>query len=706
MQVGKTYGWTLALGLMACSAADETPPPPRRYEGSLPSRPTTRACDFSGHPRGVLPQLAVADALDASPLTHPIAMQPAPDDADEVLVLERAGGFWRGPRPGAGSGGLSAFSAAPAHVAEAYGFATSATHPQHVVVSWRTNGGVVMVSRLTIADGTIDLTSERVILSSSAAARAAVAFDAQGYLLVAFADVDPSRAADATALEGTLSRIDITPLDGTGTYAVPADNPPGSVFGGEPEVGRAYATGLRTANACAVSQASGELWCVDHAPSGSEIHRVSSGQNLGWPDLDGTACLEEGPCPLEAERYPQDFVPRESSCGVVGLAALDGPTSSSFGRAMVYADGCRQRVHMMLLEAPDGHRHRDALVELGADEGRVTGVGSDGAGESYVLTREPARILKLEVPQAAVTFPLNLSDTGCFESVTDLSPRPGVVPYEVNAPLWSDGSEKLRFIELPPDEAIAIREDGGWDLPEGTVMIKTFSYDVNGSGSARPVEIRVMVLRPHGWEFHSYRYDPAIEDAVLLDDAAEENVGDGLVHGFPSRWTCTVCHRESALQVLGVRADQLNRDVVYDDGLAHQLDAMAAIGMFDRDVMASSSPAMARPDHDDDALELRARAYLHSNCSHCHQNGGWVPTELNMDLRYDTPTSATNTCGEPTSYGELGVRIVPGDAAGSRIVERMSTAGIQRMPPVATALVDPTGVQVVSAWIDAMEECP
>ena len=42
------------------------------------------------------------------------------------------------------------------------------------------------------------------------------------------------------------------------------------------------------------------------------------------------------------------------------------------------------------------------------------------------------------------TFPQRLSDTGIFRDLATLSPETGLIPYDVNAPLWSDGARKTR----------------------------------------------------------------------------------------------------------------------------------------------------------------------------------------------------------------------------------------------------------------------
>ena len=51
-------------------------------------------------------------------------------------------------------------------------------------------------------------------------------------------------------------------------------------------------------------------------------------------------------------------------------------------------------------------------------------------------------------------FPRKLSETGLFTSTKDHNPAPGVIPYSVNAELWSDGAVKDRFMAIPGDAKI------------------------------------------------------------------------------------------------------------------------------------------------------------------------------------------------------------------------------------------------------------
>ena len=66
-------------------------------------------------------------------------------------------------------------------------------------------------------------------------------------------------------------------------------------------------------------------------------------------------------------------------------------------------------------------------------------------------------------------------------------PRSGAVPYALNAPLFSDYTEKERLLWLPPGAQASWREQGALELPVGSVVAKTFAMpaDLRRPGEAR-----------------------------------------------------------------------------------------------------------------------------------------------------------------------------------------------------------------------------
>jgi mono/diheme cytochrome c family protein len=107
-------------------------------------------------------------------------------------------------------------------------------------------------------------------------------------------------------------------------------------------------------------------------------------------------------------------------------------------------------------------------------------------------------------------------------------------------------------------------------------------------------------------------------------------------------------------------------------------------------------------------LAARARAYLHTNCAHCHRPSGPAPSAL--DLRYATLLSSTAACDAPPQSGDLGLgaaaRIVaPGNPDASVLPARMGRRDTSAMPPIASNVVDADGVALIREWIAALTSC-
>jgi hypothetical protein len=110
-----------------------------------------------------------------------------------------------------------------------------------------------------------------------------------------------------------------------------------------------------------------------------------------------------------------------------------------------------------------------------------------------------------------------------------------------------------------------------------------------------------------------------------------------------------------------------------------------------------------------------ALGYFHANCGHCHNPHGlaWATTQMWLRLDVAEHTGApeathimTNTVGaalQEFSHPPYTTRIVAGDPAMSEIIYRISTRGsMDQMPPLATEHVDPTGVSLLTAWIQSL----
>jgi uncharacterized repeat protein (TIGR03806 family) len=314
----------------------------------------------------------------------------------------------------------------------------------------------------------------------------------------------------------------------------------------------------------------------------------------------------------------------------------------------------------------------------------------------------------LVVPRDPALLPPLLSQTGVFCSLADLTPNPGVVPYTVNAPLWSDGAAKQRWIALPGDARIDFAPTGEWKFPPGTVFIKHFELE----GNKKRLETRLLVVDRGGGYGVTYKWRPDCSDAELLQDGLTEEIeenGRKRLWSYPSRNDCLLCHTTQAGFVLGAKTRQLNGEFRYpESGVTdNQLRTWIHLGMFKQPLREVDIPRFDRLAAVADAktpLEHRVRSYLDANCAHCHRPGG---ARAAFDARYDTPLSKQNLLNGPLAASDLGLRgaklINPSDPATSMIYLRMNRRrDVFNMPPLASHEVDSEALAVVEAWIKSI----
>ena len=73
-------------------------------------------------------------------------------------------------------------------------------------------------------------------------------------------------------------------------------------------------------------------------------------------------------------------------------------------------------------------------------------------------------------------FPKRLSDWRLFTGeLKRLDPAPGVLPYDLNTPLFSDYAAKSRVVWMPAGTSARYVADQAFEFPPGAVLAKTFS---------------------------------------------------------------------------------------------------------------------------------------------------------------------------------------------------------------------------------------
>ena len=151
-----------------------------------------------------------------------------------------------------------------------------------------------------------------------------------------------------------------------------------------------------------------------------------------------------------------------------------------------------------------------------------------------------------------------LSESGLYSNIATRTIAPGIIPYTVNAPFWSNGAVKERFIALPGTAQIEFSVQGNWTFPANTVLVKNFYLDViRGDPTSRIlVETRMLIKdsAEDRWHGFSYRWNEDGTDAVLLTEAShesffilDEDTTDGVIESpyfYPGPQDCQVCHRQ------------------------------------------------------------------------------------------------------------------------------------------------------------------
>jgi hypothetical protein len=159
---------------------------------------------------------------------------------------------------------------------------------------------------------------------------------------------------------------------------------------------------------------------------------------------------------------------------------------------------------------------------------------------------------------------------------------------------------------------------------------------------------------------------------------------------------------------LGVNTLQMNKDHDYGGVTANQLATLEHLGIFKEKLPKQPEELPRLVDYHDSSadINLRARSYLHANCSHCHRTWGGGNAEFH--ILANLPLKETKALAAKPQQGDLGIAdariIAPGDPARSLFLARMKRLGLGRMPHVASSVVDEVGVKVIEEWIRSLKE--
>jgi uncharacterized repeat protein (TIGR03806 family) len=543
-----------------------------------------------------------------------------------------------------------------------------------------------------------------------------IVFGRDGYLYIGWGDggpgSDPNRYGQRlTTLFAKMLRIDV---DGAAPYAIPPSNPyAGNALcpaqprasGACPEI---YAYGLRNPWRWSFDRETGDLWLADVGQGTfEEVNQITIGGNYGWSCREGAHDFNPTGtgCSGATLIDPVAEYDHELGRSITGGYVYRGPQNTTLTGRYLFADFVSGRIWAWLPERATQPRQPTQLLDT---ELAISSFGEGHDGELYVVDYGgPLYRIVFESTAANDTAPATLSATGCVNPSNASQPASDLIPYTINAPFWSDGADKERWMAMPDGQTIAVQSSGDWMFPNGAVLMKHFR------AGGRLIETRLFMRHPDGvWGGFSYQWNAAQTDAAIVRGGAVRDIGGGQSWIFPSESDCLECHTGVAGRALGLETAQLNRAFTYPqtNRTANQLTTLNHIALLTPTVGdVASQPAMPDPLDTSAPLGNRARAYLHTNCSQCHQPGG--PTPSTLDLRYNTALASTNACNAPPhSGGDLGLGanarlIAPGSATNSLVVNRMNRRDSFAMPPLGSNVVDAAGVALISQWIDSLAGC-
>ena len=566
----------------------------------------------------------------------------------------------------------------------------------------------------------------------------AVCFGADGMLYVTSgdgtSDSDTNLMGQRTdTLLAKVLRIDVDRPEGGKPYSVPKDNP---FVGDRRFAPETWAYGLRNPWRICADEKAGHVWVGNNGQDLWETaHLIRKGENYGWSVMEGSVPFypnrQAGPTPFVKPTIEHHHSEARSLTGGV---VYHGEKLPGLRGAYLYGDYSTGRIWAMKHDGAKPLWHKEAATP----RMQITGFGTDskgellicdhrGNGEGGLYTLEPT---PTDLPPS--TFPRKLSDSGLFDSVTDHRMKPGVVPYSVNAPFWSDGLHKERWIALPAGTSIDYARTRGWNFPDKTVIVKSFALP----DSRKWVETRFFTKQSGEWFGYSYVWNEAGTDAELVPSGGMDREyaveGRKQVWHFPSRAECMVCHSRAQNFVLGLCTAQMNKDHDYGGGRTdNQLRTLDHIGMLKVDWAAEAKaslgkwaavkrpqgkpdpaavcellPRLADPYDPKQDLTKRARSWLHANCSACHVEAGGG--NARMELEYATAPDKMRVLGETPLHATHDLPdarlVAPGHPDRSVIVKRVGTRGPGQMPPLSTYRTDETGLALLREWVAAMKE--
>ncbi|MBE0542149.1 MAG: PQQ-dependent sugar dehydrogenase [Verrucomicrobia bacterium] len=704
----------------------------------------------------------VTNAFPGLPLTQPVCIASPPGETNRLFILEKGGNivvitnlaspnrtvFMTLSVVTSSESGLLGLAFHPNYAANGYFYVFSSRN----LTTSQGSGLHQCISRFQVSPTNpnqgLPATEEFLIRQRHTAANhngGDLHFGPDGYLYVSLGDEGPqyNGAGHAGIITNNffsaILRLDVDkrpenplpnphPANST-NYHVPADNPYIGLtqLNGAPVIPsdirtEFYSIGYRNPWRMSFDPATGFLYVADVGQNlYEEVSVITNGAHAGWPYYEGNLLarslypdrpnLYTNPPPgltFPVQAYGHGSGPLQGNSVSGGIVYRGDRISQLYG-AYVFGDYTSGNIWFLRYDGTN----TVPFQRITGASGPVAFGADPRNGDVLIAQINNSQIGRLEynTTSSGTPLPPTLADTGAFSDLTSLTPNPGIMPYDINVPFWSDNALKSRWFSVPNTNlAIGFSPNGNWSFPTGTVWVKHFELELtNGLAESRQrLETRFLVRNPNGVYGVTYRWDSA-DNATLvpesgLDEAFTINDGGTLrtqVWRYPSRSECLACHTPQGGLALGFNTAQLNRDFDYHGTTTNQLEALRLAGYFSNEVTNRHLlPALAPATSETVSLEYRVRSYLAANCVSCHQPGGLVSSL--WDARISTPGPEARIINGllHNNFGDSNHRVIaPGSLANSILFQRIANLGPGHMPPLATSVVDAEAVNLLAAWI-------
>ncbi len=608
--------------------------------------------------------------------------------------------------------------------------------------------GVVRYTMQTKAPYAIDPDSAVEIISwvSDGHNGGAVVFGHDGMLYITSGDGTSDSdtwesGQDMTRLLAKLLRIDVDhPAKGK-QYSVPKDNPFVNLKDARPET---WALGFRNPWRMCIDDKTGHIWVGNNGQDVTEqAYLVNKGDNFGWSVTEGSL-----PFYLERAKAPAPIVKptvehhHSEARSLTGGCVYYGAKHPELVGHYLYADYSTGYMWAVKHDGTKILSHK----KIADTKLSISYIGVDTKGEIVIADYQREGTFHTLVPtprdDRPNTFPRKLSDSGLFQSVKGHVMQSSLVPYSVNSVLWSDGAQKERWLGIPGDKKLKMGGNRGWNLPDETVIVKSFSIETEpgNPASKRWIETRFLTKQKGEWFGYSYEWNDDQSEGHLVGDAGRDRDftlqtkagAQKFTWRYPSRSECMACHSRAANFVLGITEGQLNKVHHYNGVPENQFAMFERLGYFEDAAWIPEVKTLPRPlggqrglakshllpktpdkyvsmvDPADKSadLTLRVRSYLHSNCAQCHVEAGGGNSA--MELAFHTPLEKMRLINVRPLHDTFGIKeallVAPGHPERSILLQRINHRGKGTMPPLATRLVDVQAVELIREWIAKLKE--